>query len=334
MPYLLTLAWIIAIIYATIPPFWLVIHPFAGHWRQTKVGARKLLGGTWLLIILATILATAPWREERLYTTPWAWLGWAILFVAGAAMYSRIGHFGFDNLIGRTELEPQLTQRLVTTGMHARLRHPIYLAHLLMLTAWAVGSGLTVAFALLVVALITGFFMIRAEDAELEHRFGDEYREYKCKVPALLLSFSSFLLALAVYQSAVYGLASLYEQAATGFAYFDPRIGFHFVAEEFFGIRGWPNLASWVLVAWLALQAMGLKRRWFSLWTYIFSEVLMAVLSIYFFCFAYAIHLDKFYGFSMRVLIIPAVVFSIFSVLPLLVASGQLRDRASKSAQT
>lgn len=185
MSYLLTIAWIIVIIYATIPLFWLVIHPFADRWRRSGINPRALLAGTWLFIILATLLLTAPWREERLYTTPWAWLGGAIFFVAGAAMYTRIGHFGVNNLIGRTELEPQLQQRLVTTGMHARVRHPIYLAHLLMLTAWTVGSGLLVAFALWVVAIVSGFFMIRAEDTELERRFGDEYRDYQHRVPAL-----------------------------------------------------------------------------------------------------------------------------------------------------
>ncbi|MEO6119839.1 MAG: isoprenylcysteine carboxylmethyltransferase family protein [Terriglobales bacterium] len=186
MTALLTIAWIIAIVYATIPVFWLVIHPFAERWRRSNIGSRPLLGGALLLINLATIIFTEPWRDERLYTTPWTWLAWAVLFVAGAAMYRRIGHFGFDNLIGRTELDPQLQQRLVITGMHARLRHPIYLAHLLMLAAWTIGSGLTVAYALSVVAVITGFFMIRAEEAELERRFGDEYREYRRRVPALL----------------------------------------------------------------------------------------------------------------------------------------------------
>ncbi len=187
MPFLLTFAWIIAIIIATIPLFWLVIHPFAERWRGAtpKLGARPLLGGTWLLLILATALLTAPWCAERLYATPWSWLAGAVLFFVGASMYSRIGHFGLDNLIGRTELEPQLEQRLVTTGMHARVRHPIYLAHLLMLTAWTVGSGLTVAFALWAMAIITGCFMIRSEDAELERRFGDEFREYRRRVPAV-----------------------------------------------------------------------------------------------------------------------------------------------------
>jgi len=33
---------------------------------------------------------------------------------------------------------------------------------------------------------VTGWPMIRQEEAELEHRFGDEYRAYKRAVPAAL----------------------------------------------------------------------------------------------------------------------------------------------------
>jgi protein-S-isoprenylcysteine O-methyltransferase Ste14 len=37
-----------------------------------------------------------------------------------------------------------------------------------------------------VFAIITGAIMIRLEDAELEKRFGEEYSQYRKRVPALL----------------------------------------------------------------------------------------------------------------------------------------------------
>ncbi len=52
--------------------------------------------------------------------------------------------------------------------------------------AWSVGTGLAVCYGLTVFAVITGAIMIRMEDTELEKRFGEEYREYRKKVPALL----------------------------------------------------------------------------------------------------------------------------------------------------
>jgi hypothetical protein len=52
---------------------------------------------------------------------------------------------------------------------------------------WTVGSGENVLYGLTVFALLTGWPMIRQEEAELESRFGDEYRAYRRAVPAALI---------------------------------------------------------------------------------------------------------------------------------------------------
>ena len=75
------------------------------------------------------------------------------------------------------------------TGIRSRVRHPIYLAHLCELLAWGVGSGLVVIYGLLVFVAITGAVLIRLEERELERRFGQEYRDYKQRVPAILPVF-------------------------------------------------------------------------------------------------------------------------------------------------
>lgn len=56
-----------------------------------------------------------------------------------------------------------------------------------MLLAWTEGSGEVVLYALTILALLTGWPMIRQEEAELEHHFGDEYLAYGRAVPAGLL---------------------------------------------------------------------------------------------------------------------------------------------------
>ena len=55
--------------------------------------------------------------------------------------------------------------------------------------AWTIGTGLIVCFALTAISIFTGAWMIRAEDAELEQRFGDSYRAYRKSVPAVLPRF-------------------------------------------------------------------------------------------------------------------------------------------------
>ncbi|MCU1308135.1 MAG: putative protein-S-isoprenylcysteine methyltransferase-like protein [Acidobacteriaceae bacterium] len=183
----LTIAWIAGIVYASIPSFWLAIHPFAERWRSRKGKVYPIIGGVWLALIVVIGAATWRRREVTLYSTPWSLVVAAMLFGAGIYTYRSIGSdFGGDRLIGRSEVQPeQYEQRLITTGMHSRMRHPIYLAHLCMLTAWTVGSGLLVLFALWCFAIVTGVFMIRTEDAELEKRFGEEFREYRKRVPVI-----------------------------------------------------------------------------------------------------------------------------------------------------
>jgi len=57
--------------------------------------------------------------------------------------------------------------------------------------AWGLGTGLAVCWALTGLAIVTGAVMIRMEDRELENRFGEEYREYRSTVPAVIPTSST-----------------------------------------------------------------------------------------------------------------------------------------------
>jgi protein-S-isoprenylcysteine O-methyltransferase Ste14 len=133
-------------------------------------------------------VVTAPWQELLLYRTGWTWLPASAFFAAGAWVYRRAGSgFSAAQLGGLPELIPKhREQQLATTGIRARVRHPVYLGHLCEMVAWSLGSGLVVCYGLTVFAVITGAFMIRLEDKELEQRFGEVYRKYRESVPAVL----------------------------------------------------------------------------------------------------------------------------------------------------
>jgi protein-S-isoprenylcysteine O-methyltransferase Ste14 len=131
---------------------------------------------------------TWPLRETVLYRAPLAWLASTFLFATATAIYHR-SHLGFSHapFVGRSGGDLRRGRRLVTSGTRQQIRHPIYLAHLCMLLAWTVGSGEIVLYGLTIFALLTGWPMIREEEAELESRFGDEYRAYRRAVPAALI---------------------------------------------------------------------------------------------------------------------------------------------------
>ena len=185
MNILRTIAWVIGVVYSTIPSYWLLVHPHVDWWRRR--GARLAgVGPLWMLLWVVLGAITRPWRLIALYSSPWAWLAGAPLIVAGLIVY-RGAHrdFSVDQVLGRSELEPALhEQRLNTAGLRARVRHPYYLGHFCELLGWTLGTGLLVLWCLLAFAVVTGALMLRSEERELVGRFGEAYREYQRRVPA------------------------------------------------------------------------------------------------------------------------------------------------------
>ncbi len=188
MALLRTLGWLAGIVYCTVPSLWLVIHARPGFWRGRARSPLRLVGPVWLLMWIVVGVVTWPWRRVALYTQPLAWIPAILLFALGLLLYSQgQQRFSTDQVLGRAELEPERhEQRLVITGIRSRVRHPYYLAHFCELLAWSLGTGLAVLYAMLAFAVLTGLIMVRAEERELEQRFGEEYRAYCARVPAFL----------------------------------------------------------------------------------------------------------------------------------------------------
>lgn len=187
-----TLGWLACVVYSTIPSFWLMIHPRAAYWRTWAKSPYRILIPLWISMWVFVGLFTAPWRRVALYDTSWGWLPAGLLFALGIWLYSRAGaNFSSKQLGGISELRPRPgDQHLVTTGIHAHVRHPVYLAHLCEMLGWSMGTGLAVSYGLAVFAIVTGALMIWREDIELEQRFGDPYCAYKDSVPAIFPKFT------------------------------------------------------------------------------------------------------------------------------------------------
>lgn len=137
---------------------------------------------------VAVAAITAPWISVKLYKTNWTLIPAAALFCTGIILYRLAhAHFNLAQLGGLPEILPNHSQQnLITTGIRARIRHPVYLAHLCEMLAWSLASALAVCWILTAFAILTGAFMIKMEDDELEKRFGEQYSAYRRSVPALL----------------------------------------------------------------------------------------------------------------------------------------------------
>jgi protein-S-isoprenylcysteine O-methyltransferase Ste14 len=185
------LALLIGAGYCTIPLFWLMTHPFVERWRKLGRRAFLFILPAWAAVIVMVFLIMWPFRFAHFYLTWFAWAPAAIFFLLGFSIYSAaFRSFHHTQVSGLAELEPgRHRQELVTTGIRSQVRHPIYLGHLCEILGWCVGTGLITLCALAAFAIITGAVMIRMEDRELEARFGETYREYRSKVPAVVPFF-------------------------------------------------------------------------------------------------------------------------------------------------
>jgi len=186
-----TLGWIACCIYASVPSFWLLIHPRAEVWRQRHRERRpvyKVLFPAWVAMWVALFALTYPLRRIVLYRAHWPWIVALLFFAVGIFLYSRARH-GFSplQLSGHHELVPDRhRQQLVVEGIRRHVRHPIYLGHLCEMFGWSVGTGLASCWVLTAFGIVTGVVMVRSEERELVERFGESYREYQQRVPAIL----------------------------------------------------------------------------------------------------------------------------------------------------
>jgi protein-S-isoprenylcysteine O-methyltransferase Ste14 len=175
-------------VYGTIPLFWFVVHPFVARWRASGRRAYAFIVPVWGGFIVIAFLLMWPFRSAHFYTNWFAWAPAAIFFLLGFSIYrAAFQSFNRTQVSGLAELEPHRhRQQLITTGIRARVRHPIYLGHLCEIAGWCVGTGLVALYVLAVFAVVTGAVMIRMEDRELEARFGEAYRKYRQRVPGVL----------------------------------------------------------------------------------------------------------------------------------------------------
>ncbi|WP_395705690.1 methyltransferase family protein [Casimicrobium huifangae] len=138
--------------------------------------------------VVVAIFAGAMWLLAR-YVEPGRFsftgqigLAAALLAVALALMFAAVLSF----VRARTTVNPMRPARastLVTSGVFAWSRNPIYLGDLLLLAACALWFGQIAGFALLpMFVLYLNRFQIEPEEDALTRLFGDDYRQYQARV--------------------------------------------------------------------------------------------------------------------------------------------------------
>ncbi len=116
-----------------------------------------------------------------------------VLLITGTLLHIWTGKLlGFWGLLGLPEISAKVRSGLVTEGAFSVVRHPTYLAHTLMFIGiFFMTEVIAVGIVTLVDFVLVNVIIIPLEDRELLDRFGEEYKDYKKKVPGF---FPLFLL--------------------------------------------------------------------------------------------------------------------------------------------
>ena len=180
------LAWIVCGIYATIPAYWMMVHPFAERWRAARYKL-KILAPLWVVLWCIAWAASFPWRNTLLYHNAGTWVIALLLWAVSVFMYVNGGReLSFMRLIGQHELAPESHPKmLITFGVHRIVRHPLYLGHFCTMLGLTLGAGTLACFALFAFAVGSGAVMIRYEERELHARFGSAWEKYCEHTPAI-----------------------------------------------------------------------------------------------------------------------------------------------------
>lgn len=164
-----------------------------------RAGYRFLYNTISIVTVLAAIYLIAKVPDRELWTAP-LWLKWVMHTIQFAGL--AFGALAFEHMdtgefMGFRQAWRYLTRRetagnieglsskeLVRTGVYGIVRHPMYLAGLVIFTFNPIitVNGLTVT----VLADLYFVFGVFIEERRFLRLFGDEYREYMRQVPRLI----------------------------------------------------------------------------------------------------------------------------------------------------
>ncbi|MBB6430284.1 methyltransferase family protein [Algisphaera agarilytica] len=114
------------------------------------------------------------------FTMPWKMLGWGPIVLGSLLCVAGAGHFAQR----RTTIMPRRESRvLVTTGVFALTRNPMYLGMVIILVGVClIGGSATVWIVPPAFAWVVDRTLIRLEEQMLTQRFGDDFADYRRRV--------------------------------------------------------------------------------------------------------------------------------------------------------
>ncbi len=145
------------------------------------------------MVVIPILYLVTSWLDAVDYHLPnWAGFvagGFGVVFFALALWFLWRSHFDLGHNFS-PELKIKENHDLVTSGVYAHIRHPMYLAHFL----WAIGQALLLQNWIAGWAFLVAFFPVylqryQKEEKMLSDQFGEEYRAYIRRTGRILPRF-------------------------------------------------------------------------------------------------------------------------------------------------
>jgi len=142
--------------------------------KSRRVNPKNMMVFAVILVVMCVMWATwfglCPLDPLRL-ALPQSirWIGLGVLIVGlGLSIGALIQLKGVENI-----------NRMVTTGLFARIRHPMYTGFILWIFGWALYHGALLSLIVGFVGIGNILYWRRLEEAELVLRHGEDYRIYR-----------------------------------------------------------------------------------------------------------------------------------------------------------
>jgi len=131
-----------------------------------------------LIFAVAMWVLNHYWPVRTVIPDHWRRLGWCVMAIAPIAPIAALIQFRQANTTVNPH-KPETSTALVTSGVYAWTRNPMYLGLSILLFGWAIKLGTLspVVGPLLFIPLI-GHVQIRPEEHALRLQFGTDYHQY------------------------------------------------------------------------------------------------------------------------------------------------------------
>lgn len=179
------LALITILLWPVVPLFWIPVHGFPDVFRKIGLLTYVFPLVTWLPVAYLIYSERSFLLNHKFVFPAFLAVVGLVIFIAGMLLqFWTAKLLRISGLIGLPEVSRETRGRFVAEGAFSVVRHPTYLSHtMILLGVFLITGVIAVGITAIIDLLVVNLVVIPLEEKELMTRFGEEYRQYRNRVP-------------------------------------------------------------------------------------------------------------------------------------------------------